>query len=166
MGHVNPGKSSYKIYLWGLLVGIVAVALAALRNLLILGPEMVASAKFSGYMAVRIVHLGTFFERMESIIAFNLILMGIAKIALCLSTATMGAAKLLKIEDYRRLLLPVGALALALCSIVFKSAFEMFEFARIYKYFAFPLQVVIPVILWIVAEIKMRKKGHHKDLCR
>lgn len=159
MGQVGPGKSSYKVYVWGLLVGIAALALVVLRNLLILGPEMVAIAKFSGYMAVRIVHMGTFFERMESIISFNLILMGITKIALCLSSATMGTAKLMKIDDYRKLLLPVSLLALALCSVVFKTAFEMFTFARIYKYVVFPIQFVIPVIIWIVAEIKMRKKA-------
>ena len=158
MGHVGTGKSSYKVYLWGLLVGIVSLAMVALRNLLILGPEMAAAAKFSGYLAARIVHLGTFFERMESIISFNLILMGITKIALCLSTATMGSARLLKIDDYRNLLLPVSLLVLALCSVVFKTAFEMFDFARVYKYVAFPIQVILPVVIWIAAEIKGRKK--------
>lgn len=158
MGQVSPGKSSYKVYLWGLLIGIVALALVSLRNLLILGPEMVATAKFSGYMAVRIVHFGTFFERMESIISFNLILMGITKIALCLSAATMGTAKLLKTDDYRKLLVPVSLLVLALCSIVFKTSFEMFDFAWMYKYVAFPIQLIIPIAIWIVAEIKVRKK--------
>ncbi|SHK84551.1 GerAB/ArcD/ProY family transporter [Desulforamulus aeronauticus] len=157
MGHVGTGKSSYKVYLWGLLVGIVALALVALRNLLILGPEMVEAAKFSGYMAVRIVHLGSFFERMESLISFNLILMGITKIALCLSAATLGTAKLLKTDAYRNLLLPVSLLVLALCSIVFKTAFEMFDFAWMYKYIAFPIQVILPVIIWIAAEIKVSR---------
>ncbi len=158
MGQVGEGKSAYKVYLWGLLIGIMALALVSLRNLLILGPEMVAAAKFSGYMAVRIVHMGTFFERMESIISFNLILMGITKITLCLFAAAMGTAKLLKIDDDRKLLVPVSLLVLALCSVVFKTAFEMFDFAWMYKYVAFPIQIVIPVILWIVAEIKVRRK--------
>ena len=157
MGHVKSKKASYKVYLGGLLVGIITLTLVALRNLLILGPEMVAAASFTGYIAVRIIHLGTFFERLESIISFNLILMGITKIALCLTAATMGTAKLLKTADYRKLILPVSLLALAICSVVFKTAYEMFDFARIYKYIAFPIQIVIPIFIWIVAEVKVRK---------
>ncbi|MEA4992473.1 MAG: endospore germination permease [Oscillibacter sp.] len=158
MGHVKQEKGSSKVFLWGFVVGIVFLTVTVLRNLMILGPEMISTSKYPGFVAARIIHLGAFFERMESVISFNLILMGIAKIALCLSVATMGAAELLKSQNYRRLLLPVSLLALALCLIVFKTTFEMFEFARVYQYLAFPIQVILPVIIWIMAEIKMRKK--------
>ncbi|MDU4959416.1 MAG: endospore germination permease [Sporomusaceae bacterium] len=157
LGHVPAGASVYRIYSWGIFLGIGFFILMVLRNLAILGPEMVKAAKFSAYMAVRIVHFGNFFERVESLISFNLILMGITKITLCLTAAAMGTARLLQTDDYRRLLLPVSLLALALCAIIFKNAYEIFEFVWAYWLLALPVQVVLPLLLWVVAE--RRAKG-------
>ncbi len=157
-GSLKQGESPYKAYFAGVICGICALIFIVLRNLLILGPEMIQIAKFTSYMAVRIIHFGSFFERLESLISFNLILLGLTKIALCLAAASLGISKLLKIENSTNLLLPVCLLVLALCSVIFKNMFEMFDFAEIYAFLAIPFQFLIPLIIWLRAEIKMRKK--------
>jgi spore germination protein KB len=48
--------------------------------------------------------------------------------------------------------------------IIYDSSMEMKYWAvKIYPYYAFPVQVIIPVTLWISAEVKMRKleSGNH-----
>jgi spore germination protein KB len=41
---------------------------------------------------------------------------------------------------------------------IYKSIMEMFEWALdIYKYYAIPFQVILPLFIWIFAEIKSRK---------
>ncbi len=158
MGNLKEGKSPYKVYLPGVLTGVALFALVILRNISILGPDMEQAAKFSTYMAVRIIAVGSFFERIESSISFIYILLGITKMTLFLSAAAMGIARLLKIADYKRLLLPVGLLVLAVSTVVFNNAFEMFELAWIYRYFALLFQVLIPLIIWVKAEIRSRKR--------
>ena len=157
MGHLKKGKSPYGVYLPGVLMGVVLFALIILRNVCILGPDMEQAAKFSTYMAVRIIDVGSFFERIESSISFIYVLLGITKMTLFISAAAMGAAWLLKVSDYKRLLLPVGLLVLAVSALVFNNVFEMYELTRIYRYFALPFQILIPAVIWIAAEIKIRK---------
>jgi spore germination protein KB len=154
MGHLNKGESPYKVYLWGVLVGICLFALIILRNILILGPDMEEAAKFSTYMAVRVIDIGKFFERIESSISFIYVLLGITKMSLFMLASATGLSKIFKDMDYRKLLLPISVIVVGIGTVVFKNVFEMFELAWVYRYYALPFQLLIPIIIWIKAEIK------------
>lgn len=162
MGKLRRKNSPYKAYIWGVIFGVFLGGIVLIRNLMILGADMEEATKFSSYTAVRVIELGSFFERIESIISFNLILMALTKVALALSAAARGAAKLVNVKNRRYLLTPVFLLTIALCSILFKNMPEMFDFAIIYPIFAFPFQILIPVLVWILAEIKVRKGKKEK----
>ncbi len=151
-------RSAYRIYLPGVILGVGLFALIILRNIFILGADLENSAKFSTYMAVRIIEVGKFFERIESSISFVYILLGITKMALFLSGAAMGIARLLRADDYKKLLIPTGLLVLAIGALVFNNAFEMFDLVWVYQYAAIPFQLLIPVVIWIGAEIKAPKR--------
>lgn len=164
-GGVRKGESAYKIYLPGAMLGVCLFALVIIRNILILGAELEQEAKFSTYMAARIISVGSFFERVESFISFSLILLAFTKMSVFLSAASMGTARLFKSQNSNGFLMPVGLLTLALSSVVFKNTFEMYEFARAYWVVALPFQALIPMILWIKAEIKVRRaRGKAKCL--
>jgi len=157
LGKRKEGKSAYKIYLPGVLIGVGLFALIILRNIFILGPDLENAAKFSTYMAVRIIEVGSFFERIESSISFVYILLGITKMTLFLSGAAMGISRLLRVGDYKKLLIPTGLLVLAIGTLVFSNTFEMFDIVWVYQYAAIPFQLLIPIAIWITAEIKTRK---------
>lgn len=157
-GAFRKGDSPYKAYFSGLAIGALALTLVILRNLFVLGPALMINASFPSYMSVRTLYLGSFLERIESIISFNLILLGITKIALCLCAASMGAAKLFHIKDHIHIVMPVSLLTLALCSILFESVTEMIRFVEASRFYALPFQVIIPLVIWIAAEIKHRQK--------
>ncbi|HWS43465.1 MAG TPA: endospore germination permease [Pseudoflavonifractor sp.] len=152
LGNLKKGESPYKVYLGGVLTGVALFTLVLLRNILILGPDMEQAASFSTYMAVRVIGVGHFFERIESSISFTYILLGITKMALFLSAASMGIARLMRVSDHRRLLVPASLLVLAAGTVVFGNIFEMFDLAWASRYFVLPFQVLIPVIIWIAAE--------------
>lgn len=85
-------------------------------------------------------------------------LAGITKIALCLIAAGKGIAKVFDIADFRMLILPTGFVMMALSVTLFDSAMQMFAFVPYYTYFALPFQVLLPGVLWVVSEIRARKK--------
>lgn len=157
LGKREKDNSAYKICLPGLFLGILLFTLVIIRNILILGIDLENSAKFSTYMAVRIIRLGSFFERIESSISFVYILMGITKMVLFLSAGAMGISKLLHVPDYKKLLLPTGIIVLPSSIVVFKNVFEMFDRVWVYCYIAPVFQMLIPLIIWITAEFKTRK---------
>ena len=55
---------------------------------------------------------------------------------------------------------PIGILLALYSIIVHSDAAELIEWATdIYPYYAIPFQIIIPVIVWITAEIKTRTSG-------
>lgn len=155
---IKKNDSPYKAYLYAMLIGTVVLLTVIWRNTLLLGPAMVNTEYFPSYVAVRIIEVGEFFSRIEGSIAMNFILAGIIKIAVCLMAASKGTARLFGIEDYRRLVFPVSLLIVALCAVVYRNVMEMFDFLKVYQYYALPFQVAIPLTVWIAAEIRTHRK--------
>ena len=156
---VRPSDSPLKIYLGGLLFSALIMLVIIARNLMILGPAVVAVEFFPSYTAVSIINLGDFVSRIEGSISVNFMLAGITKIALCLITASRGIASLFGIQDWRKLVAPVGFLAVMLAQILYGSTMEMFAFLNYYGFYAIPFELVIPILLWTVSEIRSRKSG-------
>ena len=147
-----------RIYLIGILLSAAILLVIILRNLFIFGPAVVAMEYFPSYTAVRIINIGDFLTRIEGSISINFMLAGITKIALCLITASRGMAALFGVKDWRSLVVPSGLLAVALASILYGNIMEMFGFIKYYPYYAIPFEIVIPVLLWAVSEIRARKE--------
>lgn len=150
--------SPYKFFMYPIFSGTAILLVIFLRNSFILGPAMVNAEYFPSYSAVRIISVGDFLARLEGSIAMNFILAGIIKISVCLIVASKGAASLFGIKNYRDILMPVSLLVAALCAIVYNNVMDMFDFLKIYQFYAIPFQILIPVTIWIAAEIKVHKK--------
>jgi len=155
---INKKNRPLKMFMYPTLFGTVILLAVILRNNFILGPAMVGAEYFPSYSAVRIIDVGDFLARLEGSIAMNFILAGIIKISVCLIVASKGIARLFGIEDYREVVLPVSLFVTALGTVLYSNAMQLFDFIRIYQYYAIPFQIIIPLIVWITAEIKMRKK--------
>lgn len=158
-GAVKKGGSSYKTYLWGLSLGTLFLLLSVLRNLLVLGPDLYAAADYPTYMAVRVISLGNFFARFESLISINYILLTLTKTALFLSAAAMGLSRLWGVENHKKLVMPAGLLTLALCSVILSGLPDMLRFIAAYRFWALVFQLLIPLTTWVAAEIRGRRSS-------
>ncbi len=156
-GAVKKQVSPYKLYTFSIFFGCIVLIVIVLRNVMILGTPMVGASYFPSYTTARLLHVGDFLTRIEGTITMNFLLAGITKVTVCLLAAAKGMAKLFNITDYRRIMMPVAMLTLALCAIVYKSAMEMFGFLSYYAIYAIPFQILIPAAVWITAEIRAKK---------
>jgi spore germination protein KB len=157
-GYIKKTDSPKKILLFGILTGSGMLLLIMLRNIEVLGPAMAGTVYYPSFVTARVIRVGDFLSRIEGSISMNFLLCGITKTTLCLFVASKGASALFGVGDYKRMVMPVGLFSLALCSVLYKSTMEMYDFAKIYHYYALPFQVIMPLFVWIAAEIKMRKK--------
>ncbi|MNW56153.1 hypothetical protein D3C74_338570 [compost metagenome] len=74
-----------------------------------------------------------------------------------------GVAKVFKLSSYRSVVLQMGLIMVYLAVFIYKDIMQMESFAyHIYKIYAFPFQVVIPVILWVTAEILAWRRSGKK----
>jgi spore germination protein KB len=155
---IKKADSPYKLYLGALLLGTLMLLVVLIRNIALLGAPIMRAEYFPSYAMARVIRLGNFLSRIEISISVNFVLGGIVKISLCFLAAAKGVARLFALPDYRRVVMPVGLLMVALCAIVFDNTMEMFAFLPIYQFYTLPFQVVIPLIVWIAAEVDARKK--------
>lgn len=156
-GFLKKKDSPYKIYLTSIIFGCIIFFLVIFRNLTVLGSNLIMETYFPSFAATRIIELGNFFTRVEGAVTINFLFAGVTKITVCLIAASLGISKLLSITNYKKIIVPTGLLILALSSIIFTNIIELMDFTEIYHIYAFPFQIIIPLIIWITAEIKHKQ---------
>lgn len=147
----KPGKA----WVYGLLISGSALLFGGFfRNALVMGFPLLGSIDFPSYDTVSLIIAGNFLSRIENVVGANLLLAGFVKVSITLMVASKGFAKLVDAEDYRPFVAPLGLLMVALACIIYKNAMEMFDFISVYAYYAFPFEIILPILLCIAAEVK------------
>lgn len=156
-----PNKgSSYKSYLWSLLIAGIMIAYIALRNTMILGPYTLEAVYFPAYTAISRINIGNFLQRIEIGVTIVFLLCGFIKTSICLLGAAKGMSRVFGFDDYRILVMPIGLMMITLSYTVYRSIMEMFQWAfDIWPYYAIFFQAVLPFFIWIFIEIKERIKN-------
>ncbi|SKC42622.1 GerAB/ArcD/ProY family transporter [Maledivibacter halophilus] len=151
-------KSVYKVYIMGLLIGGLVLYVSSITDILVLGSNTASNVYFPTFETARRLSLGRVGERLEIVIAITLLLGGYIKVCICLLSTCNGIAKIFNFNDYRFIVTPIGLLIIDLSYFIHNSVMEKAEFAsEIYPYYAIPFQIILPVIIWIAAEIKKKK---------
>lgn len=154
-GNLKKGNSPYKVYFWSIFIGGLVIILVTVRSLMSLGMGNVSILYFSSYASVRLVNVGEFLQRIEVSVVMVFMLSGFVKVCICLLAAGRGIAKVLDLDGYRHIVAPAGLLMMIFSIVLYSNTKEMFVWAiNIYPYYAIPFQVVLPLIIWITAEIK------------
>lgn len=155
---VKKTENIKKIYLIALIEFLIVALTASLRNLLILGPTVSALYYFPSYQAVSVLSIGDFFTRIEVLIGINLVTAGLIKVCVCIHAASLGLTKVLHAANQKSLIAPCVMLVITLAIPLYKNTVEMFNFVPYFVAFAIPFEIILPIILWMTAEIKNRIK--------
>jgi spore germination protein KB len=79
------------------------------------------------------------------------------KSSICLLVACKGIQKVFNLKDYRSIVIQTGLLMVYFAYTVYDNSMVMKYWAfKVYSYYAFPFQVILPLIIWGVAEIKRK----------
>lgn len=149
-------KSPVKVYFWGILISAAIIIITTIRNIAVLG-NMVGSFYFPSYEAVSMISIGDFIQRIEVSVSSIFIFGAFIKCSICLLVACKGIAKMFNLKDYRSISIQTGLLMVYFSYIVYDNSMEMSYWAfKVYPYYSFPFQVILPIIIWISAEIKAR----------
>jgi spore germination protein KB len=152
-------KSPFRVYKFGILITTFVFIIIALRNIGVLG-NILSSYYFPSYEAVRRIKIGDFVQRIEVTVSFVFFIGVLFKSSVCLLAAAKGVSKLFKLNNYRSAVIQIGLMMIYFAYIIYDNSMEMKYWAsKIYPYYAFPVQVIIPVIMWIFAEVKIRKSS-------
>ncbi len=161
--NLKKNKSPYKAYFYGVGLGGILLFIVVLRNIFILGGDLMSNYFFPSWTSTGIIILGNFLSRFEELIGANLLLAGLVKISICLYVACIGISKVFNFKNYRDIVAPTAFFMLSLACIVYRSTMEMFNWLKIYSIYAIPFEFIIPILLLIVAEIKERIKKSKEE---
>ena len=157
-------KSSYKVIFLGLLIAASIILILTTRNILTLG-NLAGSLYFPSHVAVSMISIGDFIQRIEVTVAIVLVFNVFVKSSICLIVACKGIAKIFNLVEYRSVVIQTGLLMIFLSYILYDNIMVMTYWAfKVYPYYAFPMEVIFPVIIWIVAEYKVRKSEKIKAI--
>ncbi len=156
--YLNRQHACRKPSLLALLVSGIIMLSILVQNIGAFG-EYLASLAFPRLSAVKLIMVGNFIERIEAFLLGFWIIGGLIKVGVCLFGFVLGLAQLLNLKDYRPLILPSTVLMIVIAQISYANTFEMLDFAvNIYPFYAFPIQVVLPLLMLAIAMIKGKKK--------
>ncbi|EHQ90498.1 GerAB/ArcD/ProY family transporter [Desulfosporosinus youngiae] len=153
---LKTDKSIYRVYFSGLFIFGAIGVLLTLRNLLVLGGDIVGEIYFPLYVEVGRISIGEFIQRIEVSVATTFIITAFIKVSVCLYVTCIGISKLFGLKSYRSVVVQTGLLMVFFAYIIYENIMDMVFFASLYPYYALPFQVILPVILLVIAEIRVR----------
>ncbi|NJJ39178.1 GerAB/ArcD/ProY family transporter [Paenibacillus apii] len=154
--NLNPLSRFRKVGMAGILASGIIVSLNMMGLILIFGPLVLKETEFPLYTAIGMVDLGDFIMNLDAFAILMMVLGGFFKLGAFMYGAVVGTAQLFRLESYHSLLVPWGTIILAL-SFIIASTYSQ----HIYigwnisiPYIFFPLYVIIPILLLIIAAIR------------
>lgn len=155
--------SVYKIMVPGFLLAAFILMITSTTALTVEGVDKYVGSFFPGYVAVSRIDIARFLTRLEILAGVYFVIGGFLKLSICLLTASKGFARGLGFRDYRFLVTPLALGLIAGSQWFAKSLLETHVAAiKIWHPYDASIQMVIPFLLWLLAEIKFRPKasGH------
>lgn len=114
-------------------------------------------------MAVSRINIGDFLTRIEGSAAIVFVTSLFIKASLCLYVTCQGIARVFKLQSYRSVVLQMGLIMVYMSDFIYKDITQMQDFAyHIYKVYALPFEVFIPLLLWAMAEIMIRRAQNRR----
>jgi spore germination protein KB len=159
MSSISSKVSLPKIFVKGLVAVIVLLLIVTLRNILVLGVPTALMVYYPSYQAVSIISIGDFFTRIEVLIGIDLLLVGFIKISVLLYCASLGLTKVLNISDQKAMVAPCGLLIVTLSTMLYSNSQAQVVWLKISPIYTLPFVVILPLIMWIGAEIQSKIKG-------
>jgi len=156
--NISKIKNYKKTFIVGLLVGGGFILGATISTTLILGSVSNSRLYFPGPTAVSLISIGQLFERLEMLVAIQFLVCIFTKISICTFAVCNGISKVFGFKDYKFIATPVVLLMFNFAFFICKSSMELASWiTNIYPYYSFGFEVIIPLVIFIVVEIKNRK---------
>lgn len=152
----KKGTSVKKIFLTGLLISFPIIFITSLSGLLVLGVNLAENSYYPIFTAMATINYGNFLQRLEIIAAFFFVLSAFFKISIYLLGISKGTAKLFGFKNYRFIIIPISFLTINVAIYSFDSVIDYHEWTyKVWPYYAMVFQVLLPLILLIIIQIKL-----------
>lgn len=156
---ITQPRRGYRIAIVAHLVTGAFLLSTAVITIGIFGPELISRFKFPIIEVVRLISLGGFLERIESLVMVIWVAGVFVKVSVFHYAAVLAAAQWFRLKDYSLLAIPMGTLNVILSIHLFEGVADLVEFLTV----TFPVyalstfEVGIPALLLLTALIRGKR---------
>jgi len=156
--YLSRAEEAHRIAAAATLITGFFLAVTQVIDIAIFGPEITAGWLFPALNEIRMIHLANYLERLEAIQMGIWVAGGLVKICVFYWAAALGSAQWLELKDYKPLVLPLGAILLAMSITLHDSILDLFDFlGRYWGPYALTIFIAgIPLLLLAVAAARGR----------
>jgi len=160
--YLNDTQKVKRVFLFSTTLIVIFFLLITISVQTTMGVELAKNQEFPFYSAVKLIDIGNFIERIESIHMGVWLLGGFIKVTFFFYLSVLGLSQLFNLKDYTPIVLPTGLLLIPFTVLSFDSSVEMGEFTsfKILTPYATFFILIVPSILLLISMI--RKKGASK----
>jgi len=163
--NISKVRNYKKIFIVGLLVGGGIILITTVNNLLILGSETISRLYLPSPMVVSLIHIGNVLQRLDMTVIIVFLVCVFVKVSICIFAVCNGISNVLGFDDYKFIATPIALLMLNFSFFIHKSTMEVSSWAAdIWPYYSFSFEVIIPLLIFIVAEIRNKKPKIYKNI--
>ena len=133
----GKGKRSRGIFV-GSLIAFVIMLVVFLRNVMMLGERSMDCLYFHSFYALRILGIGSFFQRMEILVSVVYMCSDLLRIAVCILCCGKAFSAIFGLDMGKSVFGPWAVIAFAASEMVLINGQAVFVFREICKYIALP----------------------------
>ncbi|MFS8650775.1 MAG: GerAB/ArcD/ProY family transporter [Caldibacillus sp.] len=163
--YLNNNRRMRIIGVGAMLLSGIMIAGTMLINILTLGFHVVEDSGFPLLPTIQMISVADFLERLDVLFLIVLFIDVFSKLVLFFYFGLIGLTELFGLESHKQISYPIGMIVL-FCSLTIATNYSEYAYQSINisaRYFSFPLQVIIPLILLTIAFFKKRKQAGGKS---
>ncbi len=156
-------KKAKKAMFSGYFLGIITFSFAIMFCILVLGSTVTANLRFPLFTVTKEINIGTIFSRVEALIVFVWISTNFISTFGFLYVSVKGLSQLLKLKDYKTLVLPLCLIAAVYSGFIYKNVpYEIKWDSLVWTPVSFTFGLFVPLLLLAVSFIR-KKSGKQKQ---
>ncbi|WP_256759290.1 endospore germination permease [Cohnella sp. WQ 127256] len=160
--NVNNASQIRRSMSIGALIGGIILFIIITLTILVVGAEPASRSMYPSYDLAKRINIGEFFQRIEVALALVWVLTTYFKLTVYLYVFSRGLAQILRLKDYRMLLLPTGMIIVVLTLAVAPNISFYNDYTD--KYWPFldtTFSVFLPLLLLAGYAVRKKMKSSH-----
>ncbi len=160
----NKPKQTLKAKMGGVVAGTVVMIIYMLVMIGVFGVQGIAAQTFPAYSLARMVSVGEFLERTESVMMAIWAAGGFLTVTAMYYSAVLGTAQLLKLKSYKPVIVPIGLLLIFLSVLLFKNHRQLIAFNKeIFPFYALSIEGGLTTLLLVVSLLRHGRRKKSRD---
>lgn len=148
-------KKAKKAMFMGYLLGMLTAFVGAFMCILVLGSDITANLRFPLFTLTQEINIGVIFTRLEAVILVVWLTTNFISSFFYFYAGVMGLSQLLKLENHKRIVLPLGLILSILSDFIYKNVpYEINWNSFVWPAIVFILGLVLPVLLICIYAIR------------